>query len=68
MDRYLTLVLVKCWMSWWNACRLAGHRVLFNVFDVGLMTGLPALEIRVESDGLEVSIEMGRLVRQHMYE
>lgn len=63
MDQHLTLALVKCWVPQWKAFRLAAHRVPFSVFDVALMTGLLALEIRVELDGVDVSIDMGRLVR-----
>ncbi|KAJ8423069.1 hypothetical protein Cgig2_009338 [Carnegiea gigantea] len=68
MDLHLTLVLVKCWVPRWKAFRLVGRHVPFSVFDVALMTGLPALGTRIELDRLEVSTEMGRLVRERMYE
>lgn len=38
------------------------------MFDVALMTGLPALGTRLELDRPEVSTEIGRLVGERMYE
>ena len=54
MERHLTLALIKCWVPRWKAFRIGGRRVPFSVFDVALMTGLPATGRRVELDGEEV--------------
>jgi len=40
-------MLVKHWVSGWKAFRLAGHEVLFSVFNVVLMTGLLVVGMRV---------------------
>ncbi|KAJ8427430.1 hypothetical protein Cgig2_019042 [Carnegiea gigantea] len=45
-----------------------GRRLAFTVFDVILMTGLPAIEGRVEFDAEEVSGDLGRTMREHMDE
>jgi len=68
MKRHLTLTLIKCWVPRWKAFRIGGRRVPFSVFDVALMTGLPATGRRVELDGEEVSSEVGLLIRGRMAE
>ena len=68
MERNLTLTLIKCWMPWWKAFRIAGRRVPFFVFDGALMAGLPAMGRRVELDGEQVSLEVGLLIRGRIAE
>ena len=68
MERHLTLALIKCWVPRWKAFRIGGRRVPLFVFDVALMTGLPAMGRIVELDGEEVSSEVGLLIRGCMAE
>ena len=68
MERHLTLALIKCWVPRWKAFRIGGRRVSFSVFDVALMTGLPATGRTVELEGEEVSSEVAVLLRARMDE
>ena len=68
MERHLTLALIKCWVPRWKTFRIGGRRVPLSVFDVALMTGLPATGRIVELDGEEVSSEVGLLIRGRMAE
>jgi len=43
-----------------------GHLMSFSVFDLVLITGLPATGRKVEFDTEEVSSEMGRILREQM--
>jgi len=68
MQRELTTVLLMAWVPRRRGFRLAGRVVPFSVFDVALMTGLPATgEIVQFGDEGEVS-EVGRMVREQMAE
>ncbi|KAJ8431948.1 hypothetical protein Cgig2_000007 [Carnegiea gigantea] len=68
MERHLTLVLIQSWDRWRKAFRIAGRRVRFMVFDVVLLTGLPAIGQKVELDREEVLMEVGNMVRACMAE
>ncbi|KAJ8420616.1 hypothetical protein Cgig2_023143 [Carnegiea gigantea] len=52
----------------WKVFRVGGRRVPFSVFDVALMTGLPATRKIVELDREEVTTEVGEMVRGCMAE
>jgi len=41
MQQELTVALVKAWVPWRKAFRLAGRPVPFSMYDVALFTGLP---------------------------
>ncbi|KAJ8451316.1 hypothetical protein Cgig2_014088 [Carnegiea gigantea] len=68
MERHLTLALIKCWVPRWKAFRIGRRRVSFSVFDVALLTGLPAPGRIVRLDGDEVTTDVGEMARGRMAE
>jgi len=66
MQHELTTVLVMAWVPRRRGFRLAGRVVPFSVFDVTLMTGLPATSEIVQFSDKGKATEVGRLVRQRM--
>jgi len=47
-----------------KAFRIGGQLVSFSMFDVALMTSLPATRKSVEFDAEEVDSKMGRMLRK----
>lgn len=68
MERNLALALVKCWVQCSRAFRLVDRLVPFCVFDVALLTKLPATGERVEFDDDKVTTNFGDMVRQRVHE
>ena len=68
MERNLALALVKAWVPRRRAFRLGERLVLFSVFDVALLTGMPATGERVDFSEEHVTTEIGDLVRQRVNE
>ncbi|KAJ8428199.1 LOW QUALITY PROTEIN: hypothetical protein Cgig2_031476 [Carnegiea gigantea] len=64
----LALTLVKCWAPHSKAFRLADRLVLFSIFDVALLTGLPATRERVDFDDDKLITDFGDMVRQRVHE
>ncbi|KAJ8443110.1 hypothetical protein Cgig2_030878 [Carnegiea gigantea] len=59
----LTAALVKAWVPWRKAFRLAGRLMAFSVYDVALFTGLPVTDKIVEFDEDDLSTtELARIV------
>ena len=68
MERNLALALVKAWVPRKKAFRLGRRLVPFSVFDVALMTGLPAVGEEVDFKEDTATTEFGNLVRQRVKE
>jgi len=68
MQMELTIALVMVWVSRRRGFRLTGRVVPMSMFDVALMTGLPATGKIVEFGDKGEPAEVGRLVRQRMVE
>jgi len=68
MERNLALVLVKAWVPRRKAFRLGSRLVPFPVFDVALMTGLPAVGQQVNFKEDTAGTKLGNFVRQRVQE
>jgi len=68
IERNLAIALVKAWVPRRRAFRLGEQLVPFSVFDVALMTGLPAIGERVIFNEEHVTTEIGDLVRERVHE
>ena len=64
MERNLALALVKAWVPRRRAFWLGERLVPFSVFDVALLTGMPATGERVSFEEEHVTMEIGELVRE----
>ncbi|KAJ8437820.1 hypothetical protein Cgig2_013436 [Carnegiea gigantea] len=62
MQRDLTTVLVKAWVSWRKAFRLTGRLVPFSVYDVAFFIGLPVTGKIVEfAEGDFLTTDIARM-------
>ena len=68
MERSLALALVKCWVPWSRAFRLADRLVSFFVFDAALLTRLPVTGEMVTFYNDGVMTDFGEMVRQRAQE
>ena len=68
MERKLALALVKCWVLWSRTFRLAERLVPFSVFEVALLTGLPAMREMVSFDDGGMMTEIEEMVRKRVEE
>ena len=64
MERNLTLAFVKAWVPHRKASRL----IHFSIFDMALMTGLPAVGKQVDFQEDIVTTKFGNMVRQRVHE
>jgi len=68
MERNLALALVKAWVPRRKAFRIGSRLVPFSIFDVALITGLPAVGQLVKFDEDPVVTEFGKMVRERVHE
>ena len=68
MERNLALALVKAWVPRRRAFWLGERLVPFSVFDVALMTGMPATGKPVNFEEEHVTTQIGDLVRERVHE
>jgi len=68
MEHNLALVLVKHWVAHNKGFRLADMLVPFSVFDVALLTGLPATKEMVDFDDDKLTTDFEVMVRQRLHE
>ena len=59
---------MKCWVPCSKAFRLANRLVPFSVFDVALLTDLPAIGEKVEFSNDSYTTEIANMVRGRVHE